>query len=293
MLEFREIDYSKDIPEIVDLLRTSLSETNDKEHFLWKHYKNPFGKSYGLLAFDEEKIVGVRMFMFWDFYGEGEIVKAIRPVDTITDPDYRGKGIFKKLTLQGLEDCQGKFDIIFNTPNKNSKPGYLKMGWKEYPTPLIFKVALVLPFTSAKIKIYSLPVSKLSLTNLNLNQTGFHTHVTKEFIHWRYKDPVYKAAVVEIKGKEIIIIYRTKTIKAIRTLVIMEVLGNKDHRSLALRRLCFYLNIYTVYYLGNKFTSLKFRLSGNRDKPVVVYRDDEKGAIDEIHFSAGDLEGRL
>lgn len=145
MLEFREIDYSNDIPEIVDLLRTSLSEKHTKESFKWKHIDNPFGKSLGFLALDKNKIIGVRMFMKWDFSNEGEIIHALRPVDTVTHSDYRNKGIFKKLTLDGLEKYKNNYDLIFNTPNQNSYLGNLKMGWKKYPIKINFKFALILP----------------------------------------------------------------------------------------------------------------------------------------------------
>src|SRR5690606_36927640 len=43
-----------------------------------------------------------------------------------------GKGIFKKLTLALVEFCKERQDhFVFNTPNEQSKPGYLKMGWEE------------------------------------------------------------------------------------------------------------------------------------------------------------------
>ncbi|MDT0677463.1 GNAT family N-acetyltransferase [Autumnicola musiva] len=291
MLNYREINYSEDVPEIIRLLRSSLSENHTESSFLWKHTESPFGKSYGLLACDDSKIVGVRMFMYWDFYGDGKKLKAIRPVDTITHPDYRGKGIFKKLTLQGLEVCLKNVDIVFNTPNENSKPGYLKMGWKNYPTQILFKVALVFPFGSGKSRLNPVATSALSLREVDLSRHGFCTHVTQEFIQWRYKDPVYKAVNIGIDNEEVIIIYRVETFKGVKMLVIIEALGKKNYRSLALHRLCQYHNIYVVYYLENNFTGLKFSIK--RNKSVVVYRNDKKNIIDKISFSAGDLEGRL
>ena len=81
---------------------------------MWKHYDNPFGKSYGLLARDKNIIVGARMFMFWEFRKANRVLRAIRPVDTITHPEYRGKGIFKKLTYKGLMTVRESM-ILYST----------------------------------------------------------------------------------------------------------------------------------------------------------------------------------
>ena len=40
-------------------------------------------------------------------------------------------GIFTKLTLAAVDELRGEVDLVFNTPNGKSGPGYLKMGWRE------------------------------------------------------------------------------------------------------------------------------------------------------------------
>ncbi len=56
---------------------------------------------------------------------------AVRAVDTATHPEYRGRGLFQALTLQALDELtQDGVDFVFNTPNDQSRPGYLKMGWQ-------------------------------------------------------------------------------------------------------------------------------------------------------------------
>ena len=126
------------VNEIINLLSKSLSNTgiSAKTHnfWNWKHNFNPFGPSLGLIAksHSNTKLVSIRAFLLWKFLNEkGVEVKAIRPVDTVTDKDWRGRGLFKSLTLKGIK----KFSVsdrrlIFNTPNSNSLPGYIKMGWK-------------------------------------------------------------------------------------------------------------------------------------------------------------------
>lgn len=125
----------EDINSIIQVLKASLGETSsrkDKTVWDYKHVNNPFGKSLVLVAEEDNQIVGVRAFMRWEWQLGAKTFKAFRAVDTATHPDYQGKGIFKKLTLKALEIGKESGDhFVFNTPNSQSKPGYLKMGWEE------------------------------------------------------------------------------------------------------------------------------------------------------------------
>lgn len=99
------------------------------DFFRWKHLENPAGRSFMLVAELDGEIVGFRAFMRWRFAAGDTSVRAVRAVDTATHPAQQGKGIFSTLTLQALEALRGETDLVFNTPNASSLPGYLKMGW--------------------------------------------------------------------------------------------------------------------------------------------------------------------
>lgn len=133
-MNIREATHN-DIPQILRVLKASLGETSSKkteEVWRYKHINNPFGESLVLVAEENNEIVGVRAFMRWQWQKGEEIYSAFRAVDTATHPDHQGKGIFKKLTLKALEIGKERGDhFVFNTPNAQSKPGYLKMGWRE------------------------------------------------------------------------------------------------------------------------------------------------------------------
>jgi hypothetical protein len=293
MITFRDINYGVDIPEIIELIKLGLSDKNTIDSFLWKHNENPFGISIGLLACDEEKIVGVRMFMFWEFRKGEKIVKAIRPVDTIIHPNYRGKGLFKKLTLEGLEICENEYDLVFNTPNKSSYPGYIKMGWVNFGERLNYKAAFVLPFSRKNIALERIPLKLIDVNDLKLEYNQFRTHLTNEYLHWRYKDAVYKAVSISCEGKMSIIIYRIEKIKGIKTLIINEIIGEFQNKTQAIRQLVSKEKVFLIYYLENKFSKLDFVLSMNKGDAVVVYREDHFNIMKGMSFSLGDLEGRL
>ena len=39
--------------------------------------------------------------------------------------------MFSRLTRAALDALDGQVDLVFNTPNGKSGPGYLKLGWRE------------------------------------------------------------------------------------------------------------------------------------------------------------------
>ena len=119
---------------VIPMLRASLNKLDDPhyEAFLhWKHRENAFGPSPAWVALHDGHVVGYRTFLRWRFLDDaGRVVTAVRAVDTATDPSYRGMGIFRMLTLRAVADLTLAGDgIVFNTPNDQSRPGYLKMGW--------------------------------------------------------------------------------------------------------------------------------------------------------------------
>ncbi|MFI6849223.1 GNAT family N-acetyltransferase [Kitasatospora sp. NPDC050467] len=127
-----------DLPAVLDLLTASLAGgptgTRTAEFFTWKHRQNPFGASPGLLAETPDgRLAGVRLFLRWQWHegATGRTIAAVRPVDTATHPDFQGRGIFRRLTLDLLEQVSGETELVFNTPNGKSLPGYRTMGWQE------------------------------------------------------------------------------------------------------------------------------------------------------------------
>lgn len=188
----------EDVPAIVELLKMSLGESlipKSASLWQWKHIQNPFGASPVLVAEDEEKIVGVRAFMNWTWVYKGEILNAVRAVDTATHPDYQGKGIFKKLTLQGVAKAKNAgIDFVFNTPNMSSKPGYLKMGWAEKGrVPLKLKIN---PFAYkrslapvAKVQDWDQLIGFLSKVKSPCYDTNkVQTLINSDYVSWRYKN---------------------------------------------------------------------------------------------------------
>ena len=102
----------------------------------WKYLKNPYNVSLGnkpfiFGAFDGKKLVGIRPFMLQQIIYKNNKYLVAQPCDTAVDPEYQGKGLFKKMTLKAIEEAENmNINFFFNFPNANSEPGNLKMWWE-------------------------------------------------------------------------------------------------------------------------------------------------------------------
>src|SRR5262249_22763633 len=90
----------------------------DERRYVWEHEENPFGESLGWAAFDGARMVGLRSYLRWEFETrDGSVVKAVRAVDTVTDPSYRRRGVFRRLTLSAVDELRREgVRFVFNTP---------------------------------------------------------------------------------------------------------------------------------------------------------------------------------
>lgn len=257
-----------DEPGVLELLGTALAGgptgSRTAEFFRWKHHDNPFGRSPGLVAVVDDRIVGLRLFLRWEFRAGERVVRAVRPVDTATHPDHRGRGIFRTLTLALVDSLAGEVDLIVNTPNDQSRPGYLRMGWQpvgvvpiqirpvhwgrflrgfrgaghgQPPGPTVRP-----PGTIAVADVLADPrLSELLAAMEREQDRRLHTARTPGFLRWRYADPpglTYAAVVVE-SGAELcgVAIGRVRQRGGLREFTLADVLCRPGDRSAATRTL--------------------------------------------------------
>lgn len=95
-----------------------------REEFRRQFEENIYGPSILVVVYNDDQPIAARAFWRNDIYGK----KAYQPGSTCVLSSFRGKGIFKEMTTRVLKLTE--HSIIYNFPNQNSFPGYLKMGWK-------------------------------------------------------------------------------------------------------------------------------------------------------------------
>lgn len=177
------------------------------ELYRWKHDRNPFGSSPRWVAVDDGTVVGFRVLLRWRFgRGDSTTVDAVRAVDTATAPSHQGRGIFRRLTTIAVDELRDEgVHFVFNTPNEQSRPGYLRMGWIELGRP---PMAVVPRLTSvrkiararASAELWSTPTDagvpalsffeRVEIHDLLGRQRAdpgiWRTDRTPEFMQWRY-----------------------------------------------------------------------------------------------------------
>jgi GNAT superfamily N-acetyltransferase len=199
----------EDLPQILALLQSSLGWVPDEQYaafYRWKHHQNPFGRSPAWVAVDGDRVVGLRVWLRWRFTDGARAWDAVRAVDTATHPEYQGRGIFRRLTSSSLEELRAQgVAHVFNTPNEQSKPGYLKMGWKEVGR-LPVAVRFRSPLTAGTAVRARVPAQKWSVSSdagspalavlvdesevaelvAGMPSTGIRTDLNLAVLRWRY-----------------------------------------------------------------------------------------------------------
>ncbi|MGH9025348.1 MAG: GNAT family N-acetyltransferase [Acidimicrobiia bacterium] len=242
-----------DSPVVLRLLEASLDWAPDALHgqfFAWKHRANPFGISPGWVAVDracDDRVIGFRTFLRWEFEGGARIVRAVRAVDTATDPGYQGQGVFTRLTLAAIDDLREEgVGFVFNTPNEKSLPGYLKMGWEvvgHLPVAVRARSVAALPRIArartpaekwslpADVGIpaseaFAEPAAVAALLSAMTPGPGLRTRRTPEFLAWRYGfEPLaYRVVLAGTELADGVVVFRIRRRGAAKEMAICDVI---------------------------------------------------------------------
>ena len=168
----------------------------------------------------------------------GETLRCVRAVDTATHPDFQRRGIFKNLTLAGIDlATEDGVDMIFNTPNEKSGAGYLKMGWLSVgPIGIMARPGLGL--ASPKRDWKTVPAldapsaidSELADLFSGEAQHGLRTPRHLDYLRWRFgAHPTGQYAVATTEGGAAIARLNRRSDR--RELVLSELVGDGAPRA--------------------------------------------------------------
>jgi GNAT superfamily N-acetyltransferase len=311
-----------DVPGVLALLRHSLSWANDsryEELFEWKHRDNPFGASPAWVALDGDKIVGLRILMRWEFEQATGVARSVRAVDTATHPDYRGRGVFSDLTLRAIDELRSEHvAFVFNTPNAQSRPGYVKMGWQIVGRlPLVVRprsVRALGRMVRARVPAerwsaasgVGMPASEVlaehdTIARLLASRTRsprMRTRSTPEYLRWRYGSPLVEyRAVVPPEGLETgLAIFRVRRRGQAREAVLCEILVAEDdvHRRRHLvHRVVRAVDADYVIGIDARVICSEGLVRLPRQGPILAWRglaDALMPALPDWHVGLGDVE---
>lgn len=96
----------------------------------WQYYLNPVGTAKSWVAKHQGKVVANYTAIPHTLRVEGALRPSWRVQDVITHPEYRGAGLYGRLSDEANRFLQNSaFDLNFTFPNENSHGGFIKRNW--------------------------------------------------------------------------------------------------------------------------------------------------------------------
>lgn len=140
-----EINYKVEFPQNEAVINriSNIFKSNDNPkdivHLRWQYLELPTKKNYCAFAVDSKGVdaANYNLFVIKAKINGIENQEICQSLDTLTDKDHRGKGLFIKLAHEIYEDCdKSGIKAVYGFPNSNSAPGFFKkLGWKSYGYP--------------------------------------------------------------------------------------------------------------------------------------------------------------
>lgn len=91
------------------------------------YLNNPMGRVISFNAFYGEELVAHYACIPYKMEIDGRVILGLLDMATVTHPDHRGKGLFKKLAQTTYDYAKTNgFEFVLGVANANSFPGYMK-----------------------------------------------------------------------------------------------------------------------------------------------------------------------
>ncbi len=121
--------------DVADLMERVWGERPDEAELEWFYERNPVRPASVLLAEEDGRTVGTAAIAFVSMSIGGERLEVGMPLRVATDPDYRGRGIFRELEEANEERVRALgVRLLLTVPNAASTPVFLgKLGWSSLP----------------------------------------------------------------------------------------------------------------------------------------------------------------
>jgi hypothetical protein len=260
-LKINVFNSSPPISKLVELAKSyyDTGEIISEEYLDWQYNKNPFGMPYYSLAFDKDMIVGQYIVIPMKYRLSGSVINGSLSLNTLTHPNYQGKGLFIKMAKKTYDLCKDK-NVLFTVgfPNPLSFGGFVKKLDFENLGYCNIKICVLRPLKvlfnqfkkkkdkhggDIKINLKIKSQKSIDISNLNNSDSSLYTEFwnsissqsnlytidkTWEYINWRYFEiPNRKYYVTKTmsNGKiTSICAFRVEKVLGTNTAIIMDLL---------------------------------------------------------------------
>ena len=162
-------------------------DASEKEFVDWGYFKNPAGNAIIKIAKNENnEVVGQYILTIMRIEVFGKVEKATLSLNTLTNKEYSGQGIFTTLSENAYSTCSAEgYAFTYGYPNQNSYPGFVNK----------------LKFT----KIHEVPllVYPCNLRSLVKKKLSKHFACFVPNLFFKLKTREYSANIIEIKQNDL------------------------------------------------------------------------------------------
>jgi hypothetical protein len=203
-------EYAEQVNNLLITLWSHLNINEREKYFKWKYIDNPIVPEILIfIAIDDNNrnVVGVSGYFLLQYAVNNQPITVASYSDAVVLPEYRGKGLFEKLTCYGMKYIeQHNYVNFYNTISNNSWPaskGFIKMGSVPLsPKSVLYKVDLLHCCNEKKTNVliehsnvcYNDELSTFCKKSRNKNTIGLNK--TSEILKWRYSNPATKYSFV-------------------------------------------------------------------------------------------------
>lgn len=208
-IEFlNKVTLVENLPKIIKLYKSCFNNDLDETSFIWRYIKNPIDELLFVVAKEGEKIIASYSASPCLMISNGNTFKTAMSLNTMTHPNYRGKGLFVHLAntlYQYMSD--NDYKMIWGFPNNISNRTFnRKLGWKTlYEVPTMKCDLKDKNIVDIDASVVNDPKFKLDYSDLqekSLNDVFVKKY--ESYLRWRYSDNPdnrYFQAAIEDDGR--------------------------------------------------------------------------------------------
>ncbi|MHA1326900.1 MAG: GNAT family N-acetyltransferase [Promethearchaeota archaeon] len=187
---------NSDFRDLMVLYEKVFPQYMSKDLWLWKFKQNPFGEFFTFLIKDKNKVISAYNVIAKEFNLYGVKIYCVQSLDTMTDPDYRGLGLFPflgNLTYEYIK--QKEYCFVYGFPNHIIyKLREIKLGWTNLGQLHLFSKNLTSKIEYFNFVNNNFTIKEISRFDKDINdfwnncKSNYSIIITKDrdYLNWRF-----------------------------------------------------------------------------------------------------------
>lgn len=175
--------------DFASLYELCFNQAMDREEVEWRYFKNPQKDIVACFAFDDGKLIANYSVSPVPLYHKGKVIKAAQSLNTMTHPNYMGRGLFVTLAKEVYSFLKNNgYDLVWGFPNYISNRTFVtRLEWKDVLTIPTLEVSLDgLRHNEAGINVVEDNEILLDYTSCLNNHDAIQVNKSNEYLYWRY-----------------------------------------------------------------------------------------------------------